>query len=72
MRADIKLRTEDKVQEVLEYLDNSPINLDAIIQHDEVWETCYKWVINELTAEAEAREDERKESLLLGEYNGTN
>lgn len=58
---DIEDAVEQLIGEVLEFLMDSPINdLQSCINHDTLYDICYNKVIDDLTAEAEARSDEAK------------
>ena len=57
---DIEQITQDKVDDMLEHLDDAPFDISGILHHDELWSLAYESVIADLAAEAEAREKERK------------
>ena len=56
---------QHKVEEVLQYLSEAPIDLSTCIYHDNLYDLCATDVFNALTDLAEQRADEYK----LKDYN---
>jgi len=63
---DIEELVQVEIDDALEYLNNYHIELYPVIDHVVLYELCYAKVIDNLTAQAEARSDENK----LKEYDG--
>ena len=61
---DIEEVTNDRLEELLEYIQEAPVDISNAILHDELYELAYQSVMNDLIAEAEDREEERKLEAL--------
>jgi len=57
---DINILTQDRLEELQEYLDEAPVDLTTVILHDALYELAYQSVIDDLTSEAEARREEER------------
>lgn len=57
---DIEQETQDRVEEILEFLDDAPITITDAIMHDVLYTLAYNSIMDDHTAEAEARRDEEK------------
>jgi len=65
---DIEYQATQLVEEVLEFLEDSPVKLTELLYHDTLYERCYQEIIDRLADECEARADEEK----LKDYNECN
>lgn len=58
---DIQSATQELVDEVLEFLEESPLpNLSKLIYHDELYEACNEFIFNNLATQAEQQAEEDK------------
>lgn len=64
---DIEQLTQDLIEQVLESLDDSPVKIGQAILHDELYDLCYRQVLDDLAAE----EENRREEIKYDEYNNT-
>lgn len=55
---DIKELTQDRVEEVLAYIDESPVGIFSAINHDTLYELCYQNVVDTLADLAEVAAEE--------------
>ena len=58
---DLQEATQQRYDELIEYLQEAPIDVSSEMYFDNLWGLCHAAVIDELTSEAEARRDELKE-----------
>ena len=61
---DIEQMTQDRYEDLVEYLQEAPIDISSVMYHDELYDLAYKSVMADLTAESEARYEESR----LGSY----
>jgi len=49
---------QDKLEDLLEYLQDAPVNIHSAILHDELYDIVYKSVISDMAAMKEDKDDE--------------
>jgi len=65
---DIQELTQQKLEDILDQLDELSIDISSALNHDTLYELCYDDVISSLAAYAEARADDERERNLLEQH----